>query len=105
MTKIEGDDLGSAVFKLQQDRPRMDPRVLPALGALTGFSKEVRVWQNQTPRNRPAAEKLAGLIHGCGLGSRLPTLPAYVQPQGVLWIDALVQSGKRNALQLQSELT
>ncbi len=62
MTKIGSDDLGSAVFKLQGARARMDARVYPALDALTNFGKAVRVWQNQPPRTKTTAEKLSATI-------------------------------------------
>lgn len=62
MTKIGSDDLGTAVFKLQGARPRMDPRVLPSVDALTKFGQAVRTWQNQPPRGKPAAEKLSATI-------------------------------------------
>jgi hypothetical protein len=62
MTKIGSDDLGSAVFKLQGARSRIDARVLPALDALTRFGQAVREWQKQPPRSKSTAEKLSATI-------------------------------------------
>ncbi len=62
MTKVGRDDLGKAVLKLKSSRTRMDPRILPALDALTAFGQELRAWQDQPPRNRPLATKMAATL-------------------------------------------
>ncbi|MDB6070286.1 MAG: hypothetical protein JWL81_1457 [Verrucomicrobiales bacterium] len=62
MTKVAHDDLGKAVFKLKGSRSRMDPRIHPALDALTIFGQELRTWQDSPPRTQARAEKMAAVL-------------------------------------------